>query len=65
MITAYADNLAIDCRGVKKAMLNEVEKVNRCSEDARIQLTTSKREVVVFSNDTVDGHPMSPWRLDN
>ncbi len=56
MVSAYAADLAIACRGANKELITvklqaEENKVNRWSEDARLQLNTSKCEVAVFSND--------------
>ncbi len=70
MVSAYADDLAIACRGANKEQITaklqaEVDKVYRWGEDARLQPNTNKCEVAVFSNDPADGHPPFSWGVDN
>ncbi len=55
MASAYADDLAIACRGANKELITaklqaEVDKMYRWSE----QLNTNKCAVAVFSNDSAD-----------
>ncbi len=59
MTSAYTDDLGIACCGANKELITaklqaEVDKMNRWSEDAGLQLNTSTFEVAVFSNDTAD-----------
>ena len=63
MVSAYADDLALGCRGRKKEdvalrMQAEVGKVVSCSLQARLKLNASKCEVAFFSLDNAGAQ----WR---
>ena len=63
MISAYAYDLALACRGRKKAdvalrMQAEVDKVVSCSQQARLTLNAAKCEVAFFSLYNTEAH----WR---
>ncbi len=56
---AYADDLAIACRGASKtevtaSLQSEVDQVIDWSKDAKLQLNNTKFEIFTFSNDGVD-----------
>ncbi len=59
MVSAYADDHAIACRGASKtevttSLQREVDKVASWSNDAKLQLNNTKCEVSTFSNDGAD-----------
>ena len=63
MVSAYADDLALGCRGRKKEdvalrMQAEVDKVVSWSQQARLTLNAAKCEVAFFSLDNAE----SQWR---
>ena len=63
IVSAYADDLALTCRGRKKndvalRMQAEVDKVVSWSQQARLTLNAAKCEVAFFSLDNAEAH----WR---
>ena len=59
MVSAYADDLVLACRGRKKEdgalrMQAEVDKVVSWSQQARLTLNAAKLEVTFFSLDNVE-----------
>ena len=63
MVSAYADDLALACRGRKKEdvalrMQAEVDKVVSWSQQARLTLNAAKCEVAFFSQDNAEAQ----WR---
>ncbi len=71
-LRAFADDLAIACRGATKEQITaqlqaEVDKVYRRSEDALLQPNTNTCDVAVFSHDPADPGwtPPFPWGADN
>ena len=67
MVSAYADDLALACRGSKKEdvalrMQAEVDKVVNWSQQARLTLNAAKCEVAFFSLHTLrhSGDPKLP-----
>ena len=63
MVSAYADDLALACRGRKKEdvalrMQAEVDKVVSWSQQARLTLNAAKCEVAFFSLDNAEAQ----WR---